>query len=442
MNILRILGAASCALLLQHEARAYEGDVHFGLTKWLALQAGFSAAQAEAIAIGNQRVDGGLIRTESHLLEFACVASIEEIARESAGRNYPSAKAVPRKPADRPVLPEGHAALLELNRLLERIPGKESVLLAQLGEAFHPLQDSWSHQGVPAVVDPGNSVACDPQLAMGHPLARGGPQSHGADHTYLWPKDAVEMARATYSALVAYPKVAGAQRRSLDWDSVARKLEGFTSASTKASKRRWFELNGIVDTSFLSETTLPNGAGYKASSSLASKLPEFPSTHQQFGVPDDVQAFYATVFGRWFGSESLEKVGADIAAPEVDAAQLTARLKLWTIADHGKVASLAHKAGALSRQDLERINQYAKKPDSTARNRRLGDVLLAVQPYESYAAPILPFIVRSLPSTASGHERSIAIARLAHCPYDSIGLLAEKVNGRWKVAGLVALVER
>jgi len=44
-------------------AAAWEADVHFGLTRWLAVQAGFSAPQADAIATGNQRVDFGAMET-------------------------------------------------------------------------------------------------------------------------------------------------------------------------------------------------------------------------------------------------------------------------------------------------------------------------------------------------------------------------------------------
>jgi hypothetical protein len=38
-------------------ASAWEADVHFGLTKWLAIQAGFDRSEAETIAYGNQQVD-------------------------------------------------------------------------------------------------------------------------------------------------------------------------------------------------------------------------------------------------------------------------------------------------------------------------------------------------------------------------------------------------
>jgi len=50
---------------------AYESDVHYGLTRWLALKAGFDPGQADAIALGNQRLDGGLVDTLTMSAEIA-----------------------------------------------------------------------------------------------------------------------------------------------------------------------------------------------------------------------------------------------------------------------------------------------------------------------------------------------------------------------------------
>jgi hypothetical protein len=67
----RALGlAAACAF--GTSASAWESDVHYGLTRWLALRAGFDAAQAQAIALGDQRQDGGLMDTLTLTPEVAC----------------------------------------------------------------------------------------------------------------------------------------------------------------------------------------------------------------------------------------------------------------------------------------------------------------------------------------------------------------------------------
>src|SRR5437867_2472556 len=41
--------------------QAYEDDVHYGLTRWLALQAGIPVSEAEAIANADQQLDGGVL---------------------------------------------------------------------------------------------------------------------------------------------------------------------------------------------------------------------------------------------------------------------------------------------------------------------------------------------------------------------------------------------
>jgi hypothetical protein len=41
---------------------AYEDDVHYGLTKWLATKGGFDEDEAETIALGDKNVDGGALK--------------------------------------------------------------------------------------------------------------------------------------------------------------------------------------------------------------------------------------------------------------------------------------------------------------------------------------------------------------------------------------------
>ena len=56
-NLILLLLAGT--LLLPATAAAFESDVHFGLTQWLALKAGFTQQEADALATGDQRVDSG-----------------------------------------------------------------------------------------------------------------------------------------------------------------------------------------------------------------------------------------------------------------------------------------------------------------------------------------------------------------------------------------------
>ena len=54
--------------------------------------------------------------------------------------------------------------------------------------------------------------------------------------------------------------------------------------------------------------------------------------------------------------------------------------------------------------------------------------------------PMLPYIVRALP-TAGGAQRMIAIARLKHAPYDTVGWIAEQRGDRWVLIDMVSSVD-
>ena len=49
--------SASLVVLAPSALLAWEEDLHYGLTKWLAYKAGFSLADAETIALGTIEID-------------------------------------------------------------------------------------------------------------------------------------------------------------------------------------------------------------------------------------------------------------------------------------------------------------------------------------------------------------------------------------------------
>ena len=84
---------------------AYEDDVHFGLTKWLALQAGFTEPQA--VGVGCQYGMGRSQRVSRHLLVpwYACVRRDAFGSREIQKIHFPGDGKVPGKAALRAVTP-------------------------------------------------------------------------------------------------------------------------------------------------------------------------------------------------------------------------------------------------------------------------------------------------------------------------------------------------
>ena len=448
-RLLRAALPAALAGMLCMPARAYEADVHYGLTQWMALKAGFDASQAQAVAAGNQRVDSGLMDTLEVNLEVSCVGRYAESAMEVQARHYPSKTAAPAAPAQRMVEPGSAAARKPLGDLLARTPGKEGLLLGQFGAALHTLQDSWSHAGVPGTASPGAGLACDAAHDSSHPAARGGAQSHDADLTPRYPADVLPMARATYEALVAYPKVQGHPRQAAAWSDLASAVERFARARTKTEKREWFVAQGLDDTNFLEGVSLPDGPQPGPLHFEARKLPPLKGPNStQHDAPADVKAFFDGLIARWLGAEPVERVAAELAGaaaagkPDARLRELTARMKLWKLKDHGSAAALAHAAQPLDAKQLAQVERLAKAPGAYVAPGSVAEAFFPLLAKGEHASPLLPYIVRELPASPSRAPRTIAIARLRHAPYDTLGWIAERVGDRWVLVALVGAVDQ
>ena len=152
-------GIAGALLAISMHASAFESDVHFGLTQWLAMQAGFSGEAAQIIATGDQRVDSGDMQFIELVLIYACVGKDELGQRLARDHHYPSAGGPTGPPDQRAVQPGSAVAAKAATELLKAPLDKSPYMLLLLGGAVHTLQDSWSHQGVPDVPKPGEPIA-------------------------------------------------------------------------------------------------------------------------------------------------------------------------------------------------------------------------------------------------------------------------------------------
>ena len=426
------------AVSLPLGASAFEADVHFGLTRWLALRAGFTEPQADAIAIADQRADGGLVESTELDLEYACAGRFPDVARQAQRVHYPSAASVPAPAAERTVQAGGAAAHQELATLFAAAKGKEGLLLGKFGHALHPLQDSWSHQGVPTQPQGGKSFACDASLAMGHPASRGGPDSHAADLTMRWPADTLAMARATYEQLLKWGDIEGLGRKPAPWDSLVPATQEFAKAATKTQKRAWFVAQGMKDTQFLEGISLPDGDDPGPLNWKGRMLPPLPgNASQQHDAPADVRAFFDRFLGRWLSAEKVEDVVADMGVGKSD---MVARLKLWKLRDHGAAAELAHAPSPFRPAQLKAIERMTRDASASLPPMSVSEAVLSLQPSTPAPMPMLPYIVRALPSSA-GAQRMIAIMRFRHAPYDTVGWVAEQQSGRWVLIDMVSSVD-
>ena len=230
---------AICAMAASVSALAWEDDVHYGLTWWLALKVGFTEEQAGWIASGDQGVDdsnvtGSVISTALS----SCVAAEASGAATVAKNHFPS-RVLPPSPAASRVVLKGEP-WWETTRAAFPNVDKTEPTLSSLGRYLHSLQDSWSHQGKPDI-----PYSCDEKFAWGHALARGGWSCHLADLTYKWAagddSDAMSMAKATYDALAkAYGK-----KPKESWKSVKAQVATFAKLDDKFRKSQWLETHGV-----------------------------------------------------------------------------------------------------------------------------------------------------------------------------------------------------
>lgn len=432
--------ALLCASLLNFvwltDVQAYEADVHFGLTKWLAQKAGFEPFEADLIALGDQRVDSGTMDSINLALDYACgreePAIAEKVQRvhfpSDDGRVAPGSVAARRPPDD----------LLGLAR-----ESSAQQLLLLFGASLHPLQDSWSHAGVPATPGANASLKCNATLMLGHPLPRGGPASHTADATNTNPVDIQPMAMATYEYLRRYPPLSGRQRHAARWEEIAPELDQFARASTKTEKRRWLLSHSIEDTNFLEGVSLPNGADPGPLKFSGRLLPELIGpVSTQWGIADDVRAFFDKVIERWLSADKIEIVVAELSGTKAPRPDLLARMKLWKMKDHGFVSSLAHASSPLSAKQLAAVENLTRSQTGYVRAQTARDAFLPVIAKSAGVSSLEPYVIRPLaPVGGAKRERFLAIARLKHAPYDTVGWIAEHAENGWTLVDMISVVD-
>jgi hypothetical protein len=434
--------AAALALLGALPATGFESDVHFGLTQWLALQAGYDAQQSLAIATGDQRVDSGDIQFEQLVYSYACPGLDVDQSRLAGQFHFPSDVNPPAPAERRIVVAGGAAAMKQSNDILKTPPQKASFMLLKLGEALHPLQDSWSNQGVPGAPHlPASVPGCRADTVWSAPQSRG--DAHRADATALWPAEVLAMARATFEVLKRFPEQAP-PRKPRDFDPLIPQLDDFIKASTKSAKADWFRAHGIEDVSFLSGMSLPDGAHSFEPTWRGRRLPPLVSMHAgQHGARQDALDFFSAFFSDWASATRFGPMAAKYGADGVPPPEFAARLGLWRMTDHGKAAPLAHTQAAFTSRQLNEARALLRKPGALATYAAPQEAYFPMLPKVSAtgASPLAPFIVVPLPDSAQGHPRLIAVAKFFHAPYDTIGVVAEFDAEHWHITDLTAIAE-
>lgn len=415
---------------------AYEADVHFGLTKWLALKAGFEPFEAGLIALGNQRVDSGTMDSIPLTLDYACGHKDAASALKFARLHFPSDATVFAPARDRTVTPDSPAARRAVEeRLTLARKGNPSQLLFLFGAALHTHQESWAHAGTPSAV--GASLGCDAGFGWGHPA------THAADLTVSTPGAIPPMAMATYAYLKAYPILNGRARSAASWDDIAADLDAFARAATKTQKRAWFVAQGVTDTGFLEGTTLPDGPDPGPLRFTGRSLPDLAvSGSTQWDAPENARVFFDKLIERWLSDEKPEAVVREFAGgvDKAQARELAARLKLWKVQDHGRAASLAHVPAPLTARQLAEVDNLTKAPAAALRAKTVPEAFFPLVAGGKRASALLPYVLRPFANTGTP-ERVMAIARLKHAPYDAVGWIAERSEQGWVLIEMVSVVD-
>lgn len=357
-----VLGCLLLFLGVATPGWAWEPDVHYGLTWWLAIQAGIAPPHARWIALGDEDMDEGTYLPATwagglHIL----VSGDERAARSIRLAHFPSDGDVPAAPAQREVFKGSKIALDEVERRL-RVGPDQTLSLRQFGMALHALQDSWSHQGVPQVpFSPCKELR--PTLGWGHPAQRGGWTSHDADLTPVagHVPEVIEMAQVVLDLLRKFAAANPGLTATVPAQPVAFDafVKGFAEAKSRPEKLRWLEA-AVKEPQALAEAR-----GFLASGSslpgditpLASPPPIQPQPPSLQGpIPPGALETITGFLGEWIVrkriGDAVQRVALESIAETCGALQafdqgragdwLARALTSWLLKDHGRVNAAGH----------------------------------------------------------------------------------------------------
>lgn len=444
---MRIIGPVAglmlaASLTATSPAVAWEADVHYGLTLWLAQRAGFPAGVARAIAEGNIAADA-LIRDARTLVVYLCTRTDEPSKRDAsyhvAKHHFPWRGELPSLPAARTVEPKGTAARSWYLDLVQKTPPQSAADAdrhqREFGAALHALQDSFSHQGEPGVV-------CEPGYSWGHPQERGGPLEHFADHTHYkparsdGPRLTLDTAATTYDALTAY----AAKYHGITSPALGAKeftlIDQFAKAATKDRKRQALADMRVAESDLfrICELTI-SGAG----------CPKFDWVRRRWdwakatvapAIDAAVKQFFRDFFTAWVLDRDLTKTAAtfiDLDGEAVKFYQLPSAspdivagvLGLWLATDH----AVAQQHGHGRKIDAQNAKSLA--------NLAPPDRILVASPAEAFVQhDRVETWFQTLPVPGTKDEY-LAVAQFRHTPSDVVIVRARRnASGQWRIVRL------
>ena len=444
-------------LVVASGAEAWESDVHYGLTYWLALQASFTDDAARLVAEADLSLDRGIRAAPMAVGVYACRGDYGA-SRDVRDNHFPTDVNVPNPPERREVVANSAAARRRaLDEAHQRIDPKYSNAqpesLSRFGEDLHPLQDSWSHQGEPDVP----AWLCRRDYAWSHPYSRGGWSSHYADLVYAWVEDALPMAKVTFEMMVEYLKSnpwASTGRPPAAWSDVEKALLDLAVTQTKTEKAQWFQGHGIKNVAFLNGISRPDGTSSFPNLVLQKVFAPPPEAIAVAKVPREAREFARSFLTEWMTTEKLddllkridtsamrESTGLSSFGDDVFVSRTV--LAAWRMRDHGLMVELGHtSAEPMNKAVQAKLKKSAEDPKSLFFRlaKAAQDPTTQVR-YESLEKATVPFGKEPFLVFPLESGKFAVLVQFRHTPTDVVVLELSQRGSDFRVTSVRWLIE-
>lgn len=223
-------------------AGAYESDLHFGLTWWLARQAGFNPQQAQEIAGQDELTDTGMLDAKHAMIWELCVWQETGASEMTRAMHFRSKKAPPAEPPARLVTEDAVYAEAQARSIIVT-PDHDNVKTQRsFGQALHGRQDAYSHAGQSDTFWP----PCQTKWLWTHPVDtsdgdKGGMFSHKADQTFTDADKCTRAALKTYDLMLEFRATMSLSTTPKLRGELTTPIRKFCEAKTKVEKAQWFK---------------------------------------------------------------------------------------------------------------------------------------------------------------------------------------------------------
>lgn len=440
--------------------------MHYGLTKWLAVKAGFNLDDAEIIAAGAESADRSNALKASFIVPMnICWGRSAEASRHVQQHHFPSDGYVrfstdeiyPHSPPRKRKVTPGHEnEPNSANRWVRqeiKVPriagnnGSRYTNLNRFGQSLHPLGDSWSHQGKPDMII--MFPPCPEDLVWSHSEDRGGWSSHNADLTHKYVEDSVNTARATYYFMEEYLKENkdyGTQKTE-PWNRLEKRVRKFAKMETAPDKEDWF--NSDPDVPLDSYKTYPcflRNTSLKKRNEIICKEESLQTAGPAArGNINEVSGFFESFLTKWIVKGGIGYIRSNDFREDVNITEIKNMLikgkveslkitdenwvqtlfAMWLVRNHGLVNDLGH--GMPDKKGFKELPGICYERAQTFDN--LSDAI-------HFPDTSQPYLVISIPPFDNVEQRFAAFFQFRHAPRDMVTLVANRESGSWKITGL------